>query len=217
MNAQTLDVHGMVAQLTQWHTHAEIYNHLDRGTAVHPTRVPPLITQLDEADPANTGAAFRATPASRPPISIDALDTLTHIDHESAAWVRRLGHDDPGNTIACVRKVYSLAPGERFCGRHKAVIDKETRKVICCNVHSIERDIRRWWSQARIVSGWDKPAWAPNNTCPIARCGKRRTLRIREYDQTALCTNCRETWDSSSIGLLAEHVRAENGDETAAS
>jgi hypothetical protein len=219
------DIHTIIRQLCDWHTHREPYTHETNGTtwaAHHITSVPPLITQLLTANPADTGNSA-GKPASRPPTSLDALDTYTFIDLAAARWVRELGEDDPADTIACIRALYGLAASAHYCGKSKAVIeevkDEKTghtrKKVVCCTVHDIERDIRHWWTQARIVSGWDTAAWAPNNTCPM--CTKRRTLRIRPDDQTAMCTGCRETWDRANIGLLAEHVRQENGDEQAAS
>lgn len=210
------DIHTVIRQLCDWHTHREPYTHTANGTtwtAHHLTQVPPLITQLTEANPAPKGDMTGAGPCSRPAANIDALDTYTHIDIKAARWIRDLGEDDPADTIGCIRKLYSLAASAHHCGKAKATIDD--RKVVCCTVHAIERDIRHWWTQARIVSGWDMAAWAPNNTCPM--CTERRTLRIRPDDQTAMCTGCRETWDRSNIGLLAEHVRQENGEDQAAS
>lgn len=214
--SEYLDIHQIIRQLCDYYTHREPYTHETNGTTwatVHITQVPPLITQLTEANPAATGELHGTKPASRPTANIDALDTYTHIDLGAARWVRDLGEDDPPDTIACIRKLYSLAASAHHCGRAKATTDPKTRKVTCCAVHDIERDIRHWWTQARIISGWDTPAWAPNNTCPM--CNERRTLRIRPDDQTAMCTNCRETWDRTNIGLLAEHVRQENGDQEA--
>jgi Zn-finger nucleic acid-binding protein len=52
------------------------------------------------------------------------------------------------------------------------------------------------------VIGSAKPA------CPV--CDVRRSLRVNLSLQTALCVECREVWDSTTIGLLAEHIRAEN-------
>lgn len=211
--SEFLDIHGIVRQLTQWHTIRQAYTHQGENMtweAAHVTQVPPLITQLSEANPASTGAGA-GKPASRPAANIEALDTLIDIDLAAARWVRDLGEDDPGSTIACISKLYGLAASAHHCGNQKATI--ENRRAVCCAVHQIERDIRRWWTQARIVSGWDSPAWAPNNTCPM--CSERRTLRIRSDDKTAMCTGCRETWDGGNIGLLAEHVRGENDDELA--
>jgi hypothetical protein len=217
MRPPVTDIHTIHTHLTQWHQHRQPYTFeggMSSWDTYHTTEVPPLIDQLNEAEKPSAGDLTGTTFGSRPVVSIEALDTLVHIDHEAARWVRKLGHDDPGDTIACVTKVYSLAASAEFCRRDKPVI--EDRQVVCCDVHRIERDMRRWWTQARITSGWDSRAWAPNNTCPIADCGERRTLRIRVDDQTAFCVNCRETWDTATIGILAEHVRAENGEELTA-
>lgn len=207
------DIRTIHRQLTQWHTHRQPYRFegaMSSWDAYHETRVPPLLQQLDQADkrPAEPDQIDH-TPGSRPAANIEALDTLIHIDHEAAAWVRRLGDDDPASTIGCVNRLYALAASAAFCGHGKPTI--EDRQAVCCDVHRIERDMRRWWTQARIVSGWDSLPWRPNNTCPV--CGERRSLRIRPDDKAALCVGCRETWDHTNIGLLAEHVRAENGEE----
>lgn len=209
------DIHTIVKQLTQWHVHRQPYTHELNGTTYdthHTTEVPPLITQLAEAEVSRSGEEAGATGGkSKPTAHIEALDTLTLIDLAAARWIRDLGEDDPADTIACIRKLYSLAPSTHFCGKQKATI--ENRKVTCCTTHNIERDIRSWWTQARIVSGWDSLPWRPNNTCPM--CSERRSLRIRSDDKTALCVTCRETWTPENLGLLAEHIRTENGEELA--
>lgn len=207
------DIHTIHRQLTQWHVNRQPYRHETNGTTwdtAHITNVPPLITQLDGADKRPAELDLGGThPTSKPTANLEALDTLIHIDNEAARWVRQLGHDDPGDTAACVTKLYSLAASAQFCRRDKPTI--EDREAICCDVHRIERAMRRWWTQARIASGWDSSPWKPNNTCPA--CNERRSLRIRLDDQAGFCTNCRETWDSASIGILAEHVRTENAEE----
>lgn len=205
-------VHDIVRQLCDWHTHREPYTSEHDGTTWdthHITQVPPLLTQLAGVNRTTDGQ--RGTPASRPAANLEALDTLIEIDKAAARWVRELGEDDPADTITCVRRLYALAASAHYCGAGKAVVDTETRKVTCCTVHAIERDIRTWWTQARITAGWDVAAWKPNNTCPM--CGERRTLRIRTDDKTAMCVGCRETWETGNIGLLAEHVRQENGED----
>jgi hypothetical protein len=222
-------IHTIHTELTQWHTSRQPYRfegEMSSWDTYHTTQVPPLIDQLNNADkrPAELDLGG-GTPSSKPTANLEALDTLIHIDNEASTWVRKLGHDDPGNTIACITKVYSLAAGAKFCGRNKPVVDEVERRVkiegkwqtrsrkevTCCIVHHIERDMRRWWTQARIASGWDSTPWKPNNTCP--HCDERRSLRIRPDDRAAFCVGCRETWDAGTIGILAEHVRAENGEE----
>lgn len=86
-----------------------------------------------------------------------------------------------------------------------------TRRAWCCVSHHIEADVRYWWRQARIISGWDSPPWRPYNTCP--NCSKRKGLRINSMAHTAVCVECRTVWEPSTIGLLAEHIRQENGTE----
>lgn len=83
------------------------------------------------------------------------------------------------------------------------------RKVWCCTAHHVEADVRSWWRQARIIAGWDSPAWRPFNTCPM--CSKRKGLRVNTLTHTAVCIECRTVWEPTTIGLLAEHIRMENG------
>ena len=50
----------------------------------------------------------------------------------------------------------------------------------------------------------------------LAECGQvphlPRTVRVKEFDQIGFCTNCHETWMPATIGLLAEHIRAESAE-----
>lgn len=201
-----LDIHDHVEQLVSHHTHREPYEHrngLVLQVFTHLTMVPPLIDQLDE--PQTTmradnpgGSGYKGGSG----MSIEAIDTLMFIDNEAAQWVRRLGEDDPGDTKACIRRVHALHASQ-------------TPAVKA----DIERAVKRWWSQARITSGWDSPAWRPDNTCPV--CEQRRTLRIKLADQMGYCVECRSMWDPAEIGLLADWIRLENSedaepDETAA-
>lgn len=204
-----------VRELTEHHTHAEHYQ-IRRGTtwygANHVTKAPPLIVQLFTSDVASAAAEEgpRAGFQSKPAARLDAIDTAIRIDLAAARWVRDLGEDDPGDTIdpktervipgsgtiACVHRLHGLA----------ASADQVTRRAI-------EGDVRRWWTQARIVTGWDSPAWSPSNTCP--QCGERGTLKVRLAEHIGMCTHdaCRATWDESTIGLLADHIRAESSAE----
>lgn len=225
------DIHTIVRQLTETHVHRQPYTFegdMSTWDTVHVTTVPALLEQLAGFDRASEPNQGGTKAASQPAADIEAIDTLALIDLEASRWVRELGENDPADTAACVRKLYALAASAHFCGHSTATIEtieeqstgadgetvsRKRKKVTCCTVHDIERDIRRWWTQARITSGWDMAAWKPNNTCPV--CSDRRTLRIRSDDMTAMCTKCRETWDQGTIGILAEHVRLENGDEVA--
>jgi hypothetical protein len=195
-----LDIHDHIEQLVSTHTHREPYAHrvgTQLATFTHLTMVPPLIDQLDNTDVASRGEGGGGGYTSAAGISVEAIDTLMFIDDEAARLVRKLGEDDPGDTKACIRRVHALHASQ----------DAETKG-------DIERAVKRWWSQARITSGWDSPAWRPDNTCPV--CEQRRSLRIKLADQMGYCVECRALWTPEEIGLLADWIRLENAeDETA--
>jgi hypothetical protein len=187
----------MVNELTRPHEHRE-HHQIHKGKTWygvnHITTVPSLLWQLDHAAPSGTGDdRSSAGYESRPTARLEALDCLIHIDLEASRWVRDLGEDDPLDTAGCVTLLHGLARSH----------PESTR--------AIEHDVRRWWTQARIVTGLDSPAWRPDNTCPL--CGVKGGLRVKLMHETGFCTHCLETWTPETIGLLANHIRAENQDE----
>lgn len=205
------DLRTLIADLTRTRSHREhltaTIGHTTVGHA-HFTKVPPLLVQLQYADAPGGNDRSGAGYESRPAASIEALDTLVNIDLEAARWVRDLGEDDPSSTIGCVSLLGGLLASATRCKRRHATIDRQVRKVTCCTWHAIDHDVRRWWTQARIVTGWDAPAWRPDNTCPA--CGVRRSLRIRLAERVGFCVECRETWGPADYQVLAGHVRAES-------
>lgn len=213
------DIHDYVSELTTQHTHRERYEIREGATLWtknHVTMVPSLISQLLGATPAGSGEeSGSGTASSRPAARIEAIDTVMLIDDEASRWIKKLGEDDPGDTldtitghhiagsgtIACIVRLHALHASAKSCDRVRGKQD-------CCTRHHIEHDIRRWWHQARIVSGWDSPAWRPDNSCPV--CEQRRSLRVNLNSQTAVCVECRSLWTTEEIGLLAEWIRTEN-------
>lgn len=188
-----LELVDMVGELCERTHHREPYFLTLTGpTLHHSTIAPPLILQLlDAVEPsssAESGSGVARVAASRPAAAIDAIDTAVRIEADAARWHRMLRNDDAGETVDLVRRLLPFALTD----------------------HQIAKDIKRWWTWARVATGWDRPAWQPDNTCPL--CGVRGTLRVRVVEQLATCTNdtCRETWDSENIGLLAEHIKSEN-------
>lgn len=204
----------------------------------HRTVEPPLMEQLwASSTPSGSAEAGTARPASsRPAARLDGLDTAAQIDNAVDVWLNLLDVTDvrvsrrrPAgapltesemrlqDSITRLRRLGSLIPSLDRCGHHTPARDLATLAIICCPGHRLESDFGRWWTWARVVTGWDTPAWQPANTCPL--CGVRGTLRVRLDEQRATCVNgaCRETWDQFNIGLLAEHIRRENNDTEEAS
>lgn len=211
-----LDLVDLVRELTQTTQHHELYMRKQRPRH-HVTTNPPLLVQLSAASTpkASVESGTSRPAASKPSAAIEAIDTLLRIDHYAAAWLRSLGEDDPGNVIQCVVRLGALA-AQDHCIR-STPRRNEIGWVVCCRYHQIEADVRRWWTWARVVTRWDLPPWQPDNTCPL--CGNRGTLRVRIAERLAMCSEdaCRETWDETTIGLLADHIRAENHDTEVAS
>lgn len=187
------DLHDMVRELTDRHVHRERYETHRGHTKVmqdHITTNPALLDQLERAVQAGgVGDDGQRGYTSKPTARLDALDTLIRIDYEARDTLTALGGDSNADTKTVIRRIAATDPG---------------------NPH-----IKRWWTWARVITGWDLPAWSPDNTCPA--CATRGTLRIRLIEHIASCINdqCRAIWDHTTIGLLADHIRSENDDEAA--
>lgn len=194
MSAPTL--HQMIRELTEPTTQA---TKRPDGTVEHKVSAPSLLDQLSSLGPSSSEGVRRGF-GSRPVANLEAVGTAKAIDRETRLWLRTLGDPGRGNGKDVVRRLHSLTPS----------LDQDT-------VDAITSDVRRWWTSARILSGWDSPSWKPNNSCPS--CGERGTIRVNVADRLGCCVECRAAWDSATLGVLAEHVRRENGDtpgETAA-
>jgi hypothetical protein len=136
------------------------------------------------------------------------LDALIRIDHDAEALLKELdpGRTPPAEVAVAVARLGGLLPRLERCHRVRPL--RQGRRVACCSWHRVEADIRRWWTMARIVAGWESPAWTPNAACPL--CSTGGALRVRLAARIGLCTKCHETWDSSTIELLGRHIREES-------
>ncbi len=200
------DLNDYVTALCDHTTVTEPYRYLhsnDDGTLTpiterHRTTSPPLLQQLWSAAETSKGMdsgnarGYQSSPAA----SLEALDVAIEIERDVHKLLTQLGETDSGDhwpdTTDAVRHLGSLvAPGQHTTRKREA------------------RTIRSWWSAARVVTGWDLPAFRPHNTCPV--CANLGTLRIKW--PTGLCISCRTIWDSDHSGLLVEHIRAENHED----
>ena len=193
-----------VDELIRQHTHREQVSRHDGEKWIHgkhQTQVPSLIRQLRDAiEPSSSAQSGRSSFSSRPSARLDAIDTLLRIEVASAHWLTSVCRKPLRPTVEDnLRALVGAAP--------------DLTEV---QQWDLTREARRWATWGRVMTGWEVPAFRPNNTCPL--CASRGGLRVRvgdgvsSYESSAVCVDCGEAWDSANIGLLAEHIRSENDD-----
>jgi hypothetical protein len=190
------DIHDHIRELTTQHSHREPY-YLDGETRQlhHWTKVPALVVQLEGARDilgSEGEQGGRGAPTSKPATRLEAIDMLALIRRESNAWLLDLGLTaTPPDTTNRLHRLHGLYPSTEGEQRGR-----------------LERDVKSWWHQARIVTGWDMPAFKPRGaTCPV--CEKTGTLRVKVDGALCVEATCRTIWDATEVGLLAEHIRVE--------
>jgi hypothetical protein len=191
-----LDIHDHIRELTTEHSHREPYV-LDGEvrTLHHWTKVPALVVQLQGARDilgSEGEQGGRGAPTSKPATRLEAIDMLATIRRESNVWLVFLGlTKTPADTIKRLHRLHGLYPST----------EGEVRA-------RLEGDVKSWWHQARIVTGWDMPAFKPRGaTCPV--CGVKGTLRVKLDGAFCNANECRAEWDAGQVGLLGEHIRDE--------
>jgi hypothetical protein len=180
-----------------------------RWSRNHTTRVPSLLAQLEHSMPSSQGESSGARGfESRPAARLEALDALIRIDRDSADWCVVLDPDRavPSSTAGGVVRLGSLLPRVERCHRAKAGAEGPGDRLLSVASGGVGHPV--------VVGAGPDPGWvgfagvAAARVVPAVwdsrgRCGSgcRRTWgRAR---------TCRETWDPSTIGVLAEHIRVE--------
>lgn len=190
------DVTELVEERTQHVMFSAVEARLQQRSK-HTTKVPSLLEQLRAGlEPgADAEAAMGGAYGSRPALRSDCLDALLRIEVWSARWVSR----DFGLRLRDTVEANLRA----LIGASTTAGDEDLRELA--------RDVGHWWRVARTITGWDSPPWRPNVACMA--CERKGGLRVRLESKTAVCVECGETWDESTIGLLADHVRLMTGGE----
>jgi hypothetical protein len=164
----------------------------DRWTT-HPSLVDQLRSAVEASSSTEAGAGARPGFASSPAARLEAVDAYLRIERECAAALRAAGVKVPAtvdmrgvfvDVSAAIRRLHATVGSDALA------------------------DVRAWHTTARVVTGWDSPAWKPDNTC--LACSVRGGLRVRLDRQAAVCVECGSTWDRETIGILADHIRQEN-------
>ncbi len=152
------------------------------------TEHPPLIVQLEQVIGGSTAGSSSSGHDSKPPGSLDAVDCLRTIRKQSRWWLKTLAARSTADLGA---DLWSLA--------------SRAHELTPEDLRYLDRDVLRWWAQARIVTTWDLAPIKTNVPCMV--CSKRGGLQIRLDPLAAVCRHCGSAWDSSTIGILGEHVR----------
>lgn len=162
------------------------------------THVASLVDQLDHIQPGGgIEEGGHRVPGSRPTAHLEALDALMLIDAESSQWLALLDLADRHGVVANLRALVGAA----------TVLAEPDQRDLAANA-------KRWVTIAAVITGWQIPAWRPDNTCPM--CAARGSLRVRAgngvstTEVSATCVKCWTHWDATNVGLLASHIRAEN-------
>lgn len=162
----------------------------------HKVTLPGLIQQLrDMTEPgtAEEGAAAKAIPESKPPVSLDAVSLLAVIEFGAAR--RCLEHGltvrdtAEGNIRALVGKAGS--------------IDSDRQRVLAS-------ELRSWKNQAEVVCRWRNGALELVCPCPaqLDGCGSRGTLLANPETEAVWCIACSHEWAPEDSKPVFDHYRA---------
>lgn len=173
----------------------------NRKHHVHKVTMPGLLAQMaDLFAPSGDPDAGSPAAVSKPPANWAALADHTVITLAAAKWCWNLRLNQRDTVEGNIRQLVGASGG----------LDSALRA-------DLTRDVARWHRIAETVTGWRTAPADVRAPCPalVERDGqmvecKRRTLRVNLSQSEAYCATCGTTWDHTSIGLLAETVRAYN-------
>lgn len=196
-----------VRQLVEGARHAERFEPYDEQrrrhlpSRLHWTRHPSLLDQLRAAETAGQGSSdgpMTGGYESRPTARLEALDRLHAIDQAVDDWL--------------VRKLHTYGQRTTLEENLRALVGA-AGDLDALGRTALAREVCRWLTWARVVTGWESAPWRPNAACPM--CEQRGGLRVRLEDHAAACLDCGETWDHGTLGLLADHLRDLNAESEA--
>jgi hypothetical protein len=159
----------------------------------HVVEHPPLVDQLEAAIAGSAaGAASAGGFESKPVANMEALSTLGTIERGTRFWI----------------EVLTGVPAEDLHGRPAELLEQlraSLARFTDADLRDVDQDVLRWWAAARVVTTWDQ---APIKVhAPCMTCDRFGGLRVRLDPMTAWCRHCGSAWDSTTIGILGEHIR----------
>ena len=171
----------------------------------HRTDVPSLLQQLRSIGDGGTRDSGARPAKSSPNAPLEGIDALLTIKAECERELRTAGLQPRGALTANLHQLVG----------HAATLDHLGQAQAVKNLAALAR---RWVTLAAVLTTWEIPPFQPDNTCPT--CSARGTLRIRiegysASEARATCVACWAHWTPDVIGVLAEWIRWENGEEQA--
>lgn len=198
MTDKLLTIADAADRLTEPYKHREQVPYWDanrnRKFRDHVEPFPSLLDQVAAAANPGTSEPGAGEHASRPPADLEAVACQAAIAIGAIKWAWRLGLDVRSTTASNLRALVG------------ATMTSDQRADLL-------RELRAWVAWAETVTKWRNPPYAPTAPCPLLTeadepCNARGTLRVRLDTKTAVCLQCKGTWDETNIGLLGEHVRS---------
>lgn len=162
----------------------------------HSVTLPALLDELRSAAIPGSGDVGAAIGGfeSRPSAELEPLAVFREIDHDAGFWARTFRIE--GADLADVLHSLVSAPHDE------------------AQLAAITRQAVRWVHRARLATGHEPLPITLNEPCPY--CLRRHALVIAGDLQSAKCTRCSTRWSPDTIGLLADMLRTNETQETAA-
>lgn len=162
----------------------------------HTVTLPALLDELRSAAIPGSGDGSLAAAAfeSRPSAELEPVSVLREIDHDAGFWARTFAIER--GTLTGVLHALVSAPHD------DAQLAEITRQAV------------RWVHRARLATGHEPLPITLNEPCPY--CLRRHALVIAGDLRSAKCSRCLTRWDPNTIGLLADMLRTNETQETAA-
>lgn len=185
-------------ELTEPHTNREPYTiwtgSRHRQTRHHITTQHGLLRRLYHAAIvpicAGTDEPSSSIPGSRPPLEVEALSRHDQISAAARIWCKQAGVAPRASTESNIRAVVGAF----------TLLDDTQQKTLLA-------DLRRWSGWCRVYLGLEHIAPIPGVRCPLTDCQQLGTLRINLTTSHGLCTACGATWNTDTIGVLAQHIK----------
>jgi len=170
-----------VRQLTEPYDHTEPYWITSGRPAAHKARHPSLLDQLRHTWRATVGDdAGSGIAASKPPVTIGALDVELRITAASADWVSR---------------VLELPLRDTAEGNIRLLGGRLSDVAAAGLAEAIES----WWRWARVETQWDGRPRSLPDPCPYCA---QRMLRVAWDVSAAWCSDCGAAWGADEVGVL---------------